>query len=130
MPRATATRSGVPSPDDRSKAKWSALPLRLGKAVEGGIGRALEEVAEAEKRERALALRRSTDEDAIGATPRGVDDRAPDRRLADSGLALEDERGGAVRDVVEEAVCACHLPLPSDELHGSRPFSGASSVRV
>jgi hypothetical protein len=93
-------------------------PLRLGKGVEYGIRHALEQVAETEKRERALGLRRSTAEDSIGATLRGVEDRAPDGRLADSRLALEDERGGRpVRDAVEEPVCFRDLPLPSDELH-------------
>jgi hypothetical protein len=100
------------------------LTLRLGKGVEHGIGHALEEVAETEKRKRAPGLRRSTEEDSIRATLRGVDDRAPDGRLADSRLALEDERSGRpVRDAVEEPVCFRHLPLPSDQLHCFRPSS-------
>jgi len=95
--------------------------LWFGKKLESLVGHAVEEVAEAEKRERALRVGGSADEEAVGATTRGVDRCAPDGGLADPGFALENQRGRAFGQQVEEPIHCVLLPLPSDDLHLSTP---------
>jgi hypothetical protein len=102
--------------------------LWLGKRPERLIGDALEEIAEAEKRQSALRLGGSADEDAIRAVAGGVDCSAPDSGLADPRFAFENEGRRASRQAVEELTYSVLLPLPSDHVHGSAPCQYASPL--
>ena len=76
-----------------------------------------EEVAERRVGEPLLGLRGSGAEHAERPLPGGLDAGRPERRLADPGLAFEDERSRAAVRPVEEGVQRCDLVLPADDLH-------------
>jgi hypothetical protein len=65
------------------KCQFQRETLRLGKKLDGFVRHAFKEIAEAEKRERALRLGRPTDEKAVRATTPGVRRRALDGGLSD-----------------------------------------------
>jgi hypothetical protein len=81
----------------------------------------LEEVAKTCVRKRALGLGRSRGEDAASFLPGMSDGRAPERRLADARLALQQQRSRSVVRRVDERAGGRELVLSTEDLERHRP---------
>ena len=99
-------------------------PERVGlghrERVEEVVQSRLEQVAQARERESRLRLGGACLEDPAAALPRRVRARAPEGRLADAGLADEDERGRAGGERGHEFAEQGKFFVTSDNAYGSR----------
>jgi hypothetical protein len=103
-------------------------PLRSRNAWQSRRVDAVEQVTERRERELHLALARTSGEDAHTAFPRRVDAGFPQRRLADTGVAGEDQDSrGSAR--LEELVERSNLGFTTDDMPRlSRPLLHVASV--
>jgi hypothetical protein len=91
-------------------------PLGVGELREHVVECRVEEIAEGRERQVGLRLCRSCREDHGVVSPSGHRQRlVPQRRLADPGLALEDQRSRSFGDPLEARGNNRELGLPTDE---------------
>ena len=92
------------------------LALGAGKLVRDLVEPRVEQVAENSERELGLRFGSGGCQHGEATLPSGLDRGAPDRCLADSRLAFEqqDPRAGVVG--IEEGLDSCALPVPADQL--------------
>ena len=82
---------------------------------------AFEQIAQTGVSECALRLGRPRREDAQPPPTRGVYNLAPERRLADPGLALQRDRAGPVPAPVEACVQRAEVVVPADDFDCHSP---------
>jgi hypothetical protein len=89
--------------------------LRHGQVRRRAIEDRLEQIAQHGKRELGLEARRRRRKDHVPTSPCRRDPAVPERRLADPGVALHDERSGNAADPVEEGEQLCELLVSPDD---------------
>jgi hypothetical protein len=93
------------------------VSLRLGQDGKDVVDDPVEDVSQRRERELRLRAGRTRGEDAIAALGRGLDAGAPERRLADARLSLEQQPSRARLGAVDEGSYQREFVVPADDRH-------------